>query len=550
MQNEKKPLILHPILAGSYPVLALLAHNIDEMPLQDALRALGISASAAVILVVLFRPVLRNWYKAAIVSTLGVTLFFSYGHVHSSLNEPIRLFGLTLNNHRYLLPITVCLFAVGVWLAAKRLRNAASLTSALNVISVVLLAFPVYQLVSFQLQLASTETQTTAALAEDGQALRAANKAMPDIYLFVLDTYPRADLLLEDYGYDNTPFLDDLEELGFYVAECSQSNYSFTRLSLTTMLNLEYLDTLLPELDRSITDKSVLNPLLQGNAVRRKLEALGYVVVAFQTDFSATEFSDAEYFFVPKREQVNFSDGTTRPEEGTADYYEVTLGQTPLGRILVNMDLNKFEWLLVQTSAARLAPDLAARTVDNSGPDQEYLDRLRQYNLLHFVLDKLDEVPEIEGPKFVFAHIVAPHGPFVLSPDGSLSAPNVDPGKGFTDQVEYLNRRLLPLFERIIDEAETPPIIILQGDHGPNMKNEPGFAYTDILNAYYLPGDGDASLYPTITPVNSFRVIFSYYYGAAYPLLEDRSFTSNYNAAPFILTELPNDRSDCNLRYP
>ncbi len=46
-----------------------------------------------------------------------------------------------------------------------------------------------------------------------------------------------------------------------------------------------------------------------------------------------------------------------------------------------------------------------------------------------------------------------------------------------------------------------------------------------ILNAYYLPGHNDL-LYPTISPVNTFRLIFDTYLGADYPLLKDISYDS------------------------
>ena len=45
-----------------------------------------------------------------------------------------------------------------------------------------------------------------------------------------------------------------------------------------------------------------------------------------------------------------------------------------------------------------------------------------------------------------------------------------------------------------------------------------------ILNAYHLPGDGIEALYPNISPVNTFRVIFNEYFGFNLPLLEDQSY--------------------------
>ena len=49
-----------------------------------------------------------------------------------------------------------------------------------------------------------------------------------------------------------------------------------------------------------------------------------------------------------------------------------------------------------------------------------------------------------------------------------------------------------------------------------------------ILNAYHLPDGGAARLYPTISPVNTFRVILDRYFGARHDLLPDRSYRASY----------------------
>ena len=89
--------------------------------------------------------------------------------------------------------------------------------------------------------------------------------------------------------------------------------------------------------------------------------------------------------------------------------------------------------------------------------------------------------------------------------------------------------------DEILARSSTPPIILLFGDHGPRM----GLFWEDAdatdqrealsnLAALHLPGGGDANLYPGISPVNFFRVILSHYFGAALPLLEDRSYFSSH----------------------
>jgi hypothetical protein len=48
-----------------------------------------------------------------------------------------------------------------------------------------------------------------------------------------------------------------------------------------------------------------------------------------------------------------------------------------------------------------------------------------------------------------------------------------------------------------------------------------------IFNAYYFPGGSPASLDPSITPVNSFRVLFDAYFHGDFGRLPDVSYFSN-----------------------
>jgi hypothetical protein len=77
--------------------------------------------------------------------------------------------------------------------------------------------------------------------------------------------------------------------------------------------------------------------------------------------------------------------------------------------------------------------------------------------------------------------------------------------------------------DTILAESEVPPVIIIQGDHGPWL--QPTDKRMRILAALYLPGH-EEQLYPTITPVNFFRVVFNSYFGGDYELLEDVSYFS------------------------
>jgi hypothetical protein len=67
--------------------------------------------------------------------------------------------------------------------------------------------------------------------------------------------------------------------------------------------------------------------------------------------------------------------------------------------------------------------------------------------------------------------------------------------------------------------------MIIQGDHGPSHFDTS--ARMTILNAYYFPGK-ESALYPEITPVNSFRLLFNNYFNTDFELLDDVSYYSEY----------------------
>jgi len=152
------------------------------------------------------------------------------------------------------------------------------------------------------------------------------------------------------------------------------------------------------------------------------------------------------------------------------------------------------------------------------------------------------EAIDIEGPKFVFAHLTVPHPPYVFgkklsfihSIDGSVGRTNKN---SYVLQVRALNEYVKKIISDILAKSTIPPIIVLQADHGSSIYLE-GWNYATwnqpsdiklkerygILNVYNLPDGGDKLLYENISPVNSFRVIFNYYFGTHYPLLKDVAY--------------------------
>lgn len=491
--------LLHPILFGVYPILYQLAVNIPEISIRSGYRPLLIAVVGVVLMLLSLRLVYRDWQRAALVATILLILFYSYGHVYIAL-KGITLAGLYPFRHRTLVPVWVVVACFAIWQISRKPGSFAVLTSVFNMAGLFLLVMPVYQLISlpFQARISDANNEKAAQML----ALQA-DDVRPDIYYIILDGYGRSDVLKNVYGYDNSAFLNALQELGFYVADCSQSNYAQTQISLASSLNFNYLEELGDQFRSGTNDRSALAALIKHSALRRNLESVGYKTVAFATGFDWTQLNDADYYLGP---QASFS------------------------------DLNEFEYLLVDTTLARIMQDAKAGT---QGTGSELY---RERTL--FALDKLDKLAYIQEPKFVFAHLIIPHPPYVFGPTGAAVEPaavgttkSEQDAVQYRDQAIYISNRMLELVPKIIANSTTPPVIIMQGDHGPTVPSDPQQRMNN-LSVYYLPGV-DAPLRTTLTPVNTFRMILNAYFGQDLEMLKDVSLYSSYDD-PFSFKVIPN----------
>src|SRR3972149_3859135 len=496
---------LHPFLFAVYPVLALLAFNISEVDLSSGFRPVTVALVVVGFLAFILRLVHRDWRRAALSLTIILILFYSYGHIYILL-KGVNVDEFYLFRHRTLILIWVGGGFLILWQVWRKPINLATATSMLNVVGLFLLILPSFQLVSFFLQ--SRASQAQAAQNTQTLELEAGNEP-PDIYYIILDGYGRADVLKDEYGYDNSDFLNTLRDWGFYVADCSQGNYAQTQMSLASSLNFNYIDALSNRFTPGRDDRTGLDALIRHGAVRESLEAAGYKTVAFATGFIATELTDADYFLGPQQ----------------------TVGK-----------LNEFEYLLMETTFARLIQDGGRLGKQNSGSEL-----FRERTL--FALDRLDELSYIKGPKFVFVHLIVPHPPYVFGPTGGPiessaagTTRSEQEGLHYRDQVIYISNRMMEIVPKIIAGSTRPPIIVIQGDHGPTIPSSQQQRMRN-LNVYYLP-EANAPIYSTITPVNTFRIIFNTYFGQYLPLLEDVSYYSNYDD-PFSFKPVSNS---CKVR--
>jgi phosphoglycerol transferase MdoB-like AlkP superfamily enzyme len=163
--------------------------------------------------------------------------------------------------------------------------------------------------------------------------------------------------------------------------------------------------------------------------------------------------------------------------------------------------------------------------------------------------ERTKEIVQFKEPKFVLYHITVTHEPFVFDQNGGFQTIESERLKGssrsFIDSIIYTNTYLKELIDLILAKSNRPSVIILQGDEGPYPPTVNSILFPwrkasdselkmkfSILSAYYFPNIKTNVLYSSISPVNTFRVVFNLYFGAGLKLLSDRVYAS------------------CNFRHP
>ena len=507
---------LHPMLIAAWPVLFLYGANIGELNLDDLVTPLVAVVAAAFALLVVGGYVLRDGRRAAlIVSALAAALLL-YGHV-AGLLGPLGLRSAVLQVGWLLLVAMVAVAAVRI--GSARLEG---ITRALDLVAAVLVIVALVTIVPAEV---SRFGRTTSEAAEPESTLAPGATPEPDdiddtdrdIYFLIFDRYGSARSLDLRYGIDDQPFIDGLAARGFQVAPDSHANYVKTTLSLAATLNLDYLDDIVAEQGPDSEDHGPIFQRLSDHAVGHFLRDHGYQYIHVGSRYGPTESSVA-------------ADRNLRLG-GPSDFAAALYDNSALPAISRRLGLSK------------------------SSPE-----RARQFDVGRFQLNTLDDLatePE-SGPVFVFAHILLPHPPYVFAKDGSFVPDEVDAARsqseGYADQLVYVNQRINALVDRLLDRPEDEqPIIIIQADEGPYptayARNTITYDWSTasseeleikygILDAMYLPGAEAPVLPPSMSSVNTFRLVLGAYFGADLPLLPDRSFTSASKLRPYDLTDI------------
>jgi hypothetical protein len=496
------------LLAAITPLVMFWADNLGQVRPLVMMDPLLVILLCAFLLFNLVLLVLRSLPKTTLLMFLILFIFFTYGHAALLLPENSAFTGF------HLLLLYLLLFIAGSALIFRAKKLPANTFFFAVVVLGLLLVFNIARIVRYDPRLTS---HTAAAPVEAINELQTGE--LPDIYIIILDAYARDDVLQEVYGFDNSAFLDGLRERGFYIPDCAYSNYDSTYDAMASVLNMDYLDTMgvsnnsLGILSASQTD------LILNDQARQTFAALGYQFVTARGYGPFNDIVDSDIY-------LNYYNS-----QGKRD----------------DLEEKSFVSLFLGTTLFRATGEISSVSHQKSvGPADQPQALIRDtlayqesefwYHQTNYVFDTLSQLPEAPGNYLVYAHINAPHGPYVFNRDGSFRfEPDLThENELYIDEIVYLNQRVLDLIDTLIANSDTPPIIILQADHGTHYFVS-GINKHKILSAYYLPGELDLAPYSTITPVNDLLLVLHDYFDPSIKLLPDTLFMmedGNYQPVP------------------
>ena len=220
----KKQFIIYPYLLAIYPVIALFSRLPGGLQPITLAKPIFVQLLLAAIALGLFYLKPKDLQRASLLAALTVFYFSSTGYAYRSVQSSLWR-DAPPSTHLGFVVLGVLIIIVEaqpiVWQKYLTKKRLATITNYLNIVSVLVLLYPLYQ-IGITLYRAADDANTPwRQLVNQGEVFQPLAKAdeRPDIYYIILDGYSRADVLQYVYGYDNGAFIQSLQERGFYVAD-------------------------------------------------------------------------------------------------------------------------------------------------------------------------------------------------------------------------------------------------------------------------------------------------------------------------------------------
>jgi len=488
-------IIVHPILFGIFPVLSLFENNISFTPIKEIIFPIIIIILVIIPTWIFLKIIIKDNKKSAFIISLSLILFFAYGPIFFAIDD-ITINGEDVVRHSYLITAFLAIWILGTIFFLKTKKDIGNMTTISNFISLIIIGVMLFSIVGYNL-----ENSYSVKIEEfETRGIENEIKEFPDIYYILLDGYPGKTSLKNISGYDNQEFLTNLEKQGFFIQEKSYTNYAHTFLSIPSILNMKYLNDIANEFNFSnLSDQSIPYKIGSNNQVMNFIKSQGYVTVSFDSGWGFTkDMKSADLQLCGDNKIFN------------SEFVITIVKNSMLNPIYVKVfETSKVEGILC-------------------------------------IFDELPKIKErIDQPIFAFAHIFSPHPPYIFGANGEIrTLKNIDPhletqenldNDAFVNQLIFINKKITEVVNKLLD-SENQPIIIIQSDHGTAFlfadneqnwvtpTNEMIIERADSINFIFLPKNATNIFSESITPVNTFPILFNHYFKTDFEILQDKIY--------------------------
>jgi hypothetical protein len=327
-------------------------------------------------------------------------------------------------------------------------------------------------------------------------------ETLPDVYLLLVEGYARWDVLLKVYSYNDVPVLESLQESGFRVESKAFSNYAWDLQSAASLLNMDYLDALMPADTPSDVSLDPVIHLYHNNRFFHVLQDAGYEIMAY-------------------------SPGVQMLEPGPLVDRSLSPRRTPF----------EFEVAFLQSTACKRLMELFNYA---RGRDPRAWQLGFRRARVDYVFDSIGDVAAEEHatPRLVFAHIPIPEPPFMFERKGEWVDPRTPKTmeERYLSQLHYTSKRMTHAVRQIEEKASRPAIVMLvsaqgPGLHGDEEASEPAAAaeHFGVLLASEYPEELKAapSREGSVSLVNVLRGLLNRVFDFGLPMLEDKALMTD-----------------------
>jgi len=323
-----------------------------------------------------------------------------------------------------------------------------------------------------------------------------------NVYFVIVDAYGSEDSLRRGVEFDNSAFLSSMIQQGYYVANDAYSPYNLTYLTISAILNGDYIAE-----DDKPSNYQLFYPVTlkhdEPPQVVRQFRDLGYqfyIVGNSWADCEGPHVSciEKDDYFIPYSIRAFFE-------------------ATPLNAAFA------FDHTIAPAK-------------------QDWNDAIGR------VLSLIEDGRMPPSPHFMFVHHLAPHPPYKFMPDCTLRAGYIDSmlmdswdadkKPLYVDNLKCTSRRISEL-AHLLKQYDPKAIVIVVGDHGPAFTvkwERPLERWTPsevaersgVLTLARFPARCRERLSPMINSVNLVRLAFACVSGKRPLLLRNKSFITGY----------------------